>query len=169
MLRVLIDLFQLVLINHRLIESSSFRPEMSQSSRISTEVPPSIRYYLAFSRLVLLKATYTSLGLAANSKRTYVLSIDHVSPLIRIDRVLIVSYKYRPGHSTAWFPWSSSFWTGDRWNACVTSEHDGRKQFGFITKVFWQSSRVDSVGQLVSCERRDHSDVGESYGIIHLL
>ena len=51
----------------------------------------------------------------------------------------------------------------------VTSEHDGRKQFGFVTKVLWQSSRVDSFGQLVSGGRRDHSDVGESYGIIHLL
>ena len=73
MLRVVIDFFQVVLISHRLIESSSFRPEMSRSSRISTEVPPSIRHSLAFSRLVLLKATYTSLGFAANSKRTYVL------------------------------------------------------------------------------------------------
>jgi hypothetical protein len=45
----------------------------------------------------------------------------------------------------------------------------GGKQFGFVTKVFWQSSRVDSVGQLVSSGSRDNSDVGESYGIIHLL
>jgi hypothetical protein len=30
MLRVVIDLFQIVLISHRLIESSSFRPEMSR-------------------------------------------------------------------------------------------------------------------------------------------
>jgi hypothetical protein len=169
MLRVVIDLFQLVLINHRLIESSSFRPEMSQSSRISTEVPPSIRYYLAFSRLVLLKATYTSLGLAANSKRTYVLSTDHVFPLISIDRVLIVSYKYRPGHSTAWFPWSSSFGQVTDEMHAVTSEHDRRKQFGFVAKVFWQSSRVDSVGQLMGCGHSDYSEVGKLYGIIHLL
>ena len=40
-------------------------------------------------------------------------------------------------------------------------------KFGFVTKVFWQSSLVDSFDQLVSCGRRDHSDVGESYGIIH--
>jgi hypothetical protein len=40
MLRIAIDLFHVVLINHRLIESSSFRPEMSRSSRISLLVPP---------------------------------------------------------------------------------------------------------------------------------
>jgi hypothetical protein len=119
--------------------------------------------------LVLLMASYTSLGFAANSKRTYVLSTDHVSPLISIEWVLIVRYKYRPGHSTAWFPWSSSFRTGDRWNACRDVGTLRGKQFGFVTKVFWQSSRVDSVGQLVSSGSRDNSYVGESYGIIHLL
>jgi len=41
----------------------------------------------------------------------------------------------------------------------VTSEHGGRKQFGFVTKVFLQSSRVDSVGQLVSCGRDNSSFV----------
>ena len=51
----------------------------------------------------------------------------------------------------------------------VRSEHDGRKQFGFVTKFFWQSIRVDVFDQLVSCGRRDLSDVGESYGIIHLF
>ena len=44
----------------------------------------------------------------------------------------------------------------------VTSEHDGREQFRFVAKVLWQSSRVDSLGQLVSGGRRDHSDVGKS-------
>ena len=42
MLRVVIDIFQVVLISHRLIDSSSFRPEISRSFRVSTEVPPSI-------------------------------------------------------------------------------------------------------------------------------
>ena len=32
----------------------------------------------------------------------------------------------------------------------VTSEHHGRKQFGFVTNVVWQSNRVDSFGQLES-------------------
>jgi hypothetical protein len=36
LLRVVIDLFQVVLISHRLTESSSFRPEMSRSSVFST-------------------------------------------------------------------------------------------------------------------------------------
>jgi hypothetical protein len=66
MLRVLIDLFQVVLISHRLIESSS---------RISTDVPQSICLLGIIS--LFLKATYTSLGFATNSKRTYVLSILH--------------------------------------------------------------------------------------------
>ena len=42
LLRVVIDLFQVVLISHRLTESSSFRPEMSRSSGFSTEIPPRI-------------------------------------------------------------------------------------------------------------------------------
>jgi hypothetical protein len=42
MLRVIIYLFQEVLISHRLIESSSFGSEMSRSSGISSEVPSSI-------------------------------------------------------------------------------------------------------------------------------
>jgi hypothetical protein len=47
----------------------------------------------------------------------------------------------------------------------VTSEHDGGKQFGFVTKVFWQSSRVDSVGQLVSSKTVDvvFADTQENY------